>query len=121
MCIAGELALLLVQVCPEFYKQYLIEEKGTPVLYVQIDRAIYGMLHSGMLSYKKLAKFLQDNNFIINPYDPCVANKTVRGKQLTITWHVDNVKVSCQDKLAVDKFIQLIHNEYENFTKVNPS
>ena len=27
------------------------------------------------------------------PYDPCVANKTVNRKQLTITWHVDNLIV----------------------------
>ena len=79
------------------------------------------MLHSGMLFYKKIVKFLQANNFILNPYDPCVANKTVRGKQLTITWHMDNVKVSSEDKTAVDKFIQLIKNKYKNFTQVKPS
>ena len=79
------------------------------------------MLHSGILSYRKLVNYLQDNNFIINPYDPCVANKTVLGKQLTITWHVDNIKVSCKDKLVVDKFIQSIRNEYENIAKLKPS
>ena len=121
MKISGELARLLVQVCPELYSQYLTEENGIPVLYVQVDRAIYGMLHSGMLAYKQLVKYLLANDFILNPYDPCVANKTVRGKQLTITWHVDDVKVSSEDKKAVDEFIQLIRDEYENYTKVNPS
>ena len=121
MCISGELALSLVQVCPELHKQHLIEEKGTPVLCVQVDQVIHGMSHSSMLSHKKLAEFLQANNFIVNPHDPCVAKKTMHGKQLTITWHVDNIKVSCKDKLAVDEFIQLIQDECENFTKVNPS
>ena len=32
--------------------------------------------------------------FKLNPYDPCVANKIVHGKQLTIAWHVDDLKVS---------------------------
>ena len=79
------------------------------------------MLHSDMQSHKKFVKFLEANDFIINPHDPCVANKTVRGKQLTITWHVDDVKVSCKDKTAVDEFIQLIRDEHENFTQVKPS
>ena len=122
MRIAGELALSLVKSCPELCKQFLIKEKGIPVLCVQADRAIHGMLHSGMLSHKKLVKFLESNNFIINPCDPCVANKTVRGKQLTVTWHVDDdVKVSCKDKTAVDEFIQLIRDECENLAQVKPS
>ena len=121
MKISGELARLLVQVCPELYSQYLTEENGIPVLCVQVDRAIHGMLHSGMLAYKQLVKYLLANDFILNPYDPCVANKTVRGKQLTITWHVDDVKVSSEDKKAVDEFFQLIRDECENHTKVNPS
>ena len=76
----GELAISLVQVCPESHKEHLTKEKGTPVLHVQADRAIHGMLHSGMSSHKKLAKFSQDNDFIIDPHDhvwptrPCVAN-----------------------------------------------
>ena len=121
MKISGELALFLAQACPELYKQYLVEEKGIPVLYVQVNRAIYGMSHSSMLAHKQLVKYPLANNFIINPHDPCVANKMVRGKQLTITWHVDDVKVSSKDKLAVEEFIQLIRNKYENFTQVNSS
>jgi len=35
--------------------------------------------------------------FVLNPYDPCVANKgVVKGKQLTIVWHVDDLKVMPQ-------------------------
>ena len=32
--------------------------------------------------------------FKINPYDPCVLNKMVNGHQMTIYWHVDDLKVS---------------------------
>ena len=35
--------------------------------------------------------------FIINPYDPCVANNMVVGKQLTVCWHVDDLNISCVD------------------------
>ena len=32
---------------------------------------------------------LENEGFVINPYDPCVANKIVDGKQFTVAWHVD--------------------------------
>jgi hypothetical protein len=37
---------------------------------------------------------LEDDRFVINTYDPCVANKMVNGKQMTVCWHVDDLKVS---------------------------
>jgi len=88
---------------------------------VEVDKAIYGMLQSSLLFYKKLTKDLIKQGFIINPYDPCVANKMVKDKQLTVTWHVDDLKVSCNIPEEVDNFIQWIRNEYEDFTKVKPS
>ena len=39
--------------------------------------------------------------FVINPYDPCVANKMVNGHQMTVCWHVDDLKVSHKDEDAV--------------------
>ena len=56
--IKGEMALILVEACPELYKPYLIYEKGVPTLYVEVDKAIYGMLQSSLLFYKKLTKDL---------------------------------------------------------------
>ena len=43
--------------------------------------------------------------FELNPYDPCVANKTINGSQMTVTWHVDDLKVSHVDSIEVTKFI----------------
>ena len=34
----------------------------------------------------------------INSYDPCVANNMVGGKQLTVCWKVDELKISCGNK-----------------------
>ena len=42
---------------------------------------------------------------MVNPDDPCTATKTVRGKQLTVVWHVDNLKVSHVNGKAVDEFV----------------
>ena len=39
--------------------------------------------------------------FVLNPYDLCVANKVVDGKQITVCWHVDDLKVSHCDPAQV--------------------
>ncbi len=64
-------------------------EKGRSVLYVQLQKALNGMMKSALLFYKKLVGELQSMGFEINPYKPCVANKMVNGSQMTIRWHVD--------------------------------
>jgi hypothetical protein len=43
--------------------------------------------------------------FVINPYDPCVANKIVDEHQLTLQWHVDNLMISHVDMLAINDFL----------------
>ena len=42
--------------------------------------------------------------FIINPYDPSVANKIDDGKQLTLRWHVDDLMISHVDITAINEF-----------------
>jgi hypothetical protein len=59
------------------YRDYVVTENNNLVVYVQVKRAIYGMLISALLFYQKLASDLQQYGFTINPYDPCVANKMV--------------------------------------------
>ena len=60
---------------------------------------------------------------MVNPYDPCVANKMVDGKQLTVTWHVDNLKVLHVKQEVVNDFIEWVQNMYreKNIKKVKPS
>ena len=41
----------------------------------------------------------------INPYEPCIANKMVNGSQITVTWHVDDHKISHKDPQEVTQFI----------------
>lgn len=42
-----------------------------------------------------LSEFLIEEGFVLNLYDSCVANKTLpSGKQLTICWYVDDLKIS---------------------------
>ena len=71
------------------------------MLYVRLSKALYGMLRAALLFYKRLRSDLENMGFEVNPYDPCVANKMVNGSQITICWHVDDVKVSHKEESAV--------------------
>ena len=86
------------------YWDYTVTKGNQKVLYVHITQAIYGTLVSGMLFYSMLTKALLRYRFELNPYDPCVANKMVNGEQLTICWHVDDLKSSHINPKANDEF-----------------
>ena len=101
MKVKGELAAILASIQQEAYQDYITQERGVPVIYLEILKAIYGMIESPMLFYKKLRNDLEENGFKINPYDLCVTKKQkkiVKGKQLTVTWHVDDLKISHKSK-----------------------
>ena len=53
MKITGVLVDLLVQLNPEEYGKHVVCENGKRVLYVQVLRALYGMLKAALLWYKK--------------------------------------------------------------------
>ena len=95
------------------YRKFITIEKGKTVLYVEALKAIYGTLRASLLFYKKLVRDLKSIGFVINPYDPCVANKTVDGKQMTVVWHVDDLKISHMVVKEVDNFIQWLRDMYE--------
>jgi len=105
MILKGRLAELMVQVAPNLYRKYIsVDRKGTVILYVKMQKAMYGLLRSALLFYKKLVSELENKGFKLNPYDPCVANKTVAGTQMTVCWHVDDLKVSHINPIEVTKF-----------------
>jgi hypothetical protein len=62
---------------------------------------------------------LEANGFTLNPYDPCVANKMVNGKQFTITWHVDDLKLSYVDAEEVTKMIDWLKSFYRDNLRVS--
>ena len=75
------------------------------MVYVYIIKALYGLLISAMLFYNKLKTDLIKNGFKLNSYDPCIASKMVKTNQLTISWHVDDLKVIHKDSKSVDAFL----------------
>lgn len=51
-------------------------------------------MESALLWYELYSMVLEDMGFELNPYDKCVANKTINGKQCTIAFYVDDNKIS---------------------------
>ena len=81
----GSLDELMVKVAPKIYKKYVImSSKGEPLLYVQMKNSLYVLLLSTLLLYRNLVKDLEAYGFQINPYDPCVANNTIKNKHMTL-------------------------------------
>ena len=117
MKIRGALVDILCEMDPS-YKDYVVQEGNQSVLYMHIIKAIYGLLVSAMLFYKKLAADLTKFGFEINPYDPCVANKMIHGKQMTVSWHVDDLKISHGDNPAVTSFLKWVTDTYGKIGEV---
>ncbi len=117
MVLKGKLAELMELVAPHIYQKHItIDNRGEPMLYVKLHKALYGLLKSALLFYNKLSGDLKAHGFTINPYDPCVANKTVNGHQLTVIWHVDDLKISHVEQSEVTKFIDWLGTKYSNLT-----
>ena len=76
------------------------------------------MLRAALLFYKRLRRWLKDAGFKVNPYDPYVANKIINGTQITICWHVDDLKVSHKDDDVVTAFAVAMGKEFGNGTTI---
>ena len=79
---------------------------------MELSKALYGTLRVALLFWKLLTSKLVEWGFEINPYDWCVANKIIDGKQCTICFHVDDLKILhvCYD--VVSQVIKLIDDEF---------
>ncbi len=106
---------ILVSIAPEVYGPYVSTNKsGQKVLLVQCLNAVYGTMVTALLYYKKFVKSLTKQGYKINPYNGCVANKMVKGKQITICFHVDDCKISHESSKVNDDTIDWLQGEYES-------
>ncbi len=106
MVLKGELAGMMEQIALQIYrKKITVDKKGTKILYVKLQKALYGLMRASLLFYRKLQKEFEEYGLVVNPYNPCVANMVIRsGKQLTVVWHVDNLMALCEENFELTKF-----------------
>ena len=79
---------------------------------MRVLKAINGLLQSILLFYKQLRIDLEGQGFVVNPYDLWVANRTVDGKQQTVTWHVDDLKGSHVDPVVNTRSTEWLESLY---------
>ena len=114
----GEMVKVLLQIDKQMYSEYVVMEKGEQVMYMELLKALYRTLRAAHLFWQKLSKQLIDVwGFVPNKYNDCVVNKMINSSQMTVVWHVDDLKVSHMDAKEVGKFI---HQMEEAFGKETP-
>jgi len=87
-------------------KRHMVQQTWQTYGIRTIKKALYGTLQAALLFWKLLSETLQEWGFVLTPYDKWVANKNIEGKQFTIIWHVDNLKISHVNKDVVENIIK---------------
>ena len=113
MTLRGKIAELMVASAPEVYRDFVtVDRGGKKVLFVKLKKALYGLVKSALLFYRKLWGDLASQGFEVNAYDPCVCNKMVNGKQMTICWYVDDLYMSHMEEGVIRKFVRWLEGTY---------
>ena len=76
------------------------------------------MLVAALLWYKTLRRDLEKEGFIFNPYDPCVCNQMIWGKQQTVRFHVDDLMSSHKNEKVNDNFLKWLNKKYGSHGEV---
>jgi hypothetical protein len=114
MVLKGELEEMMVHIAPQIYRKYItVDRKGTPVLYVKLQKALYGLMRASLLFYRKLHKELEGYGFVVDPCNPCVAKKDIGdGEQLSVIWQVDNLMELCTNDFELTKLSYYLEKIY---------
>ena len=89
-------------------------------MYMELLEALYRTLRAARLFWEKLqTKLVNEWGFTPNRYDSCVVNKMVDGRQLTVAWHVDDLKISHEKEEALDEFICMMEDEFGQDTPLS--
>ena len=113
MIMEGTVAEHVAKLEPTIYRKYIWHNrKGKPMLYVRLKKDLYGTLQAALLFWQLLSDTLVSWGFTINPYDQCVANKQINGKQCTIVWHVDDLKILHVSRDVVEDIIAHLNKKF---------
>ena len=113
--IRGIFVDILVNLAPDVYREFVTtDKKGVKKIVVQCQNALYGTMVTSLLYYHKFVKSLTDIGFVLNPYDPCVANKIIGSHQMTICFNVDDCKLIHKSSRQMDRMIDYLRKEYES-------
>jgi hypothetical protein len=105
MILKGRLAELMEQVTPNLSRKNItVDRKGMTILYVKMQKAMYGFLRSALLFHRNFVVDVENAGFTLNQYNPCVAKKTINSTQIIVCWHMYALKVSHINPQEITKF-----------------
>ena len=71
----------------------------------RLQKAIYGLVHAGLLWSKTLSAELAARGFMQCQTDPCVFRRILRGKVVISVVYVDDLPVASETKLDEEQAI----------------
>ena len=112
----GQFVDMMCEINPE-YKPHVRYEtmrygRKIKVLYMKVIRAIYGCIEAALQWYIMFTGTLKKLGYKLNPYDKCVANKIINGKQCTIAWHVDDAIASHEEQMILDELGEQMQKDF---------
>eukprot|EP00957_Ditylum_brightwellii_P169151 12875273-Ditylum_brightwellii.AAC.1 len=84
-------------------------------LLVELDLNLYCPYHSvkvALLFWKNFSSSLVKWRFKTNPNGWCIANKTIDGKQCTLAWYINDLKISHVKDIVVIEIIGKLEKNY---------
>lgn len=83
---------------------------------MQSVKALHRCVKFALLWSDLFTSHLVHMGFALNPYDQCIANCTINGKQCTIAWYVDDTKILHIDPSVVSRIIAGIEERFDKMT-----
>ena len=110
----GAVVEALLKINPKWSKCIVYEEKKrVPTIYIEATKARYGMVDASKVLFNDLTLYLVETlGFTPNTYDVCVVNKQIDGKKCTISWYVDDLKISHKYSNVITNIIKSLNNKY---------
>ena len=104
----GAIVKIMLNINPSWEEFVVLEgKKQVPTIYSEAIKALYGTVDAAKLFYDNLCHVLiNELGFTMNSYDGCVVNKIIDDKQCTKSFHVDDLKISHDDKKVVTYVIE---------------
>ena len=109
----GIMVNMICEINPAYEDQIIwSKDRKKKFLYGRLIKAVYGTLLGAIIFYNKLSKHLIDHGFVQIEYDMCTFNKMVNGEQITVQFHVDDLKVSHKEESVLEDFLANLRSEF---------
>jgi hypothetical protein len=108
----GAMVSMICDIDPKYKKNIVYGKNGKKYIYAKLTKAVYGTLLGAILFYEKLSKQLTEWGYEPNCYDRCTFNKMIDGNQITIQFHVDDLKISHMKQSVIDSVLNDLNKEF---------